>query len=141
MFKLRDLEFPVDKATITGSIKNGVLSCFIEVDMKSMVRDGENWKPHLYHQGLKISANTWKELQGKKITYKTPSDESYNHPEIGILYVFGYEPTENNIMEFGAIEGKTIKFKWAGTNDVFWDDEFGSNVPFALESDLEIINA
>ncbi len=109
--------------------------------MESIVKDEENWKPYLYHQGLKVPVNTWEELQGKKIVYQTPNDENYIHPEIGVLYVFGHEPTENNIIEFGAVEGNTIEFKWSGTNDVHWDDVFGSDVPFELESKLEIVNA
>jgi hypothetical protein len=141
MFKLRDLEFSVEKATITGSIQNGELSCFINGDMTLIVKDGENRKPYLYHQGLMIPVNAWKELQEKNIEFQTSDDESYRHPEIGILYVFGHEPTENNIIEFGAIEENTVEFKWAGMNDAYWDDEYGSYLPFELESKLETINA
>lgn len=141
MFTLRNLEFPVERASITGKFENGKLACFVDVDMEPIAYDGESWKPYLYHQGLVINVPTWKSLSGEKIAYSDPNDDNYIHPEIGILYVFGHEPTKGNLIEFGSVENGVILFKWSGTNSLFWDEEFGRNVPFKLECELEITNA
>ena len=141
MFKLRDLEFSIKKAIIKGTIESGFLNCFIEVDMNSIVKDGENWPPRLCHQGLKIKANSWEELPGTKIEYESAYVGKYDHPEIGMLYVFGHEETRKNIIEFGPIENGEICFKWEGVNNVWWDKEYGDDVPFKLDCKLEIYNA
>ncbi|MBB1387738.1 hypothetical protein H5119_19860 [Pseudoalteromonas sp. SG45-5] len=140
MLRLNEREFKVSDAYIQGTIKNGTLNCFIEVDTEEREFEDTCWEPNICHQGLVIKVSSWDELQGSSLNWSDSNDPTYKHPEIGILYVFGHAETVNNILTFGQIKNGKIEVKWSGCNDIFWDDEFGQNVPFELHTWLEIKN-
>ena len=140
-FKLRDLKFSIQSAQITGNVENGILNCYIDVEMNPIIKDEESWPPSLCHQGLTLPVNSWEELTGQKIEYESAYVGEYCHPEIGMLYVFGHEETRSNIIEFGEIENGEIHCKWEGINNIYWDEEFGNDVPFKLDCKLKIKDA
>jgi len=62
------------------------------------------------------------------------------HPEIGILTVFGHEETRENQIQFGKIKDNKIKFFWKGIGDVGWNEKYGLEVPFDVNTKLSIKN-
>ena len=140
VLKIRDREFNVCDAYIQGEFNDGKLECFIEVDTDGKEFDDELWEPNIRHQGLVLNAQSWEELEGFVLTWKNSKDNSYPHPEIGIVYVFGHAETTDNRLEFGKVRAGKIDIKWSGCNDVSWDDDYGNDVPFSLETSLTIKN-
>jgi len=125
---LRDREFQVNEATVSkiGDLWN------LEFGTLTEEYDGERWSPRLYHQGLTLRAVNTAQLPGTSTSWKRTGEASYPHPELGMMYVFGHEPVYDCMVRFGSIEGERIAVEWAGLCDVFWDEQFRDNVPFAL---------
>lgn len=141
MIRIKDRRFPTISASITGSFINNNLHCSIEADFEGRVFDDETWSPGLIHNGLVLPVASWEELQGLKVEWMDSSDKDYHHPEIGILYVFGHEETKSNMLSFGSIKGGRIQVTWEGVNDICWDDDYGDDVPFFFDSEIEFRNA
>lgn len=140
MLKLKDREFEVSNGYIQGSVKDGVLHCFLEVDTYERIIDDTGWEPCLRHQGFIFEVSSWHDLQNTELKWESSVDPSYKHPETGILYVFGHAETTGNYLKFGRIRDDKIEVNWQGYNDIFWDDDFGQNVPFELHTCLQIKN-
>jgi hypothetical protein len=123
---LRDRCFAVREARISKTSDGWSL----EINTQREEYDGEWWEPHLYHQGLRLSARTAKELQGATVSWDKPGSPSYEHPEIGALYVFGHHVVEDAVIHFGEFAEGVIELEWTGIADVFWDEPFAERVPF-----------
>jgi hypothetical protein len=102
----------------------------VEIETHQEKFDGELCAPYLYHQGLRIAARNATELQPRTASWQTSSTADYIHPELGIMYVFGHHDVHNCALTFGKYDAGRIELSWVGLCDVFWNEEFGNNVPF-----------
>ena len=88
--------------------------------------------PRLYHNnGFSLNVHSWKVVEGMSKTW----EEEYNEEEeeAGFLYVFEHENVTSGTIEFLKREGSRFLVKWTGTANVYWDDEYGADVPFEFE--------
>lgn len=60
--------------------------------------------------------------------------------EAGSLYVFEHEDVIKGTIEFLRREGRKYYIRWSGTANVFWNDEYGADVPFAFEEERTPMN-
>lgn len=98
--------------------------------------------PCLYHNnGFSICTNSWKDIE--KIVLNWDSEYNENDEEAGNLYVFEHEEITKGKIEFLERRGNNFLIRWTGTANVYWNDEYGADVPFAFEGEVafEGINA
>ncbi len=94
--------------------------------------DYESVEPNLYHNnGFSLNVYSWKSVEGMSKTW----EEEYNEEEeeAGCLYIFGHDPVTSGKIEFLERKGSEFLVRWTGTADVYWDDEYGRDVPFEFE--------
>ncbi|MEW9095330.1 MAG: hypothetical protein AB2417_09640 [Clostridiaceae bacterium] len=166
MFKLGKLKFDVESATFSGSFMDSAMSkrmqstglaefhWFIEIDMNAgdfatelddeeledLEDDEEIYyesvSPRLYHNnGFRLDIKSWKDIEG--LSLKWDSRYNANGEEAGTLYVFEHEDVTNGIIEFLERNGNKFLVRWTGTANVYWDDEYGEDVPFSFEGEVE----
>ncbi len=163
MFKLGKLEFEVESAVIDAVFSDagmGVLDplrkenqpefkWYLEIEMKDgdfvteWIPDDEDdddepfyesVSPILYHNnGFRMDVKSWKDLEGMSKTWESDCNE--DGEEAGYLYVFEHEDVTSGTIEFLKREGNVFYVKWNGTANVFWNDEYGEDVPFEFEGD------
>jgi hypothetical protein len=144
MFKIRNKEFNVQEAQINMCFYDKEfckrreenaeykLLCFINVDMNDEWIDEAWWSPSLYHNnGIRLDIGSWKELEGITLTWNSEINE--RGEEAGGLYVFEHEAVTSGKIEILERQENKFKIRWSGKGNIFWDDEYGGNVPFELE--------
>lgn len=95
----------------------------------------ETVAPVLYHNnGFAMDVKSWKDLEGLDKTWESEYNE-YGE-EAGCFYVFEHEDVTSGKIEFLKREGNVFRIRWSGTANVFWDDEYGEDVPFEFEGDV-----
>lgn len=169
MFKLGDLEFEIKEAVFRGSFYDAAMSkrnylkgvsellWYIDINMESgkfitklneeELEEGEEpfyetVIPCLYHNnGFSIDTNLWKDIE--KIVLNWDSEYNEKDEEAGNLYVFEHEEITKGKIEFLERRGDNFLIRWTGTANVYWNDEYGADVPFAFEGEVafEGINA
>lgn len=166
MFTLGKLKFDVENATFSGGFIDSAMSkrmqstglaefhWFIEIDMnagdfvtelddeelENLEDDEEIYyesvSPRLYHNnGFRIDIKSWKDIEG--LSLKWNSQYNANGEEAGTLYVFEHEAVTSGTIEFLERNGKRFLVRWTGTANVYWDDEYGEDVPFSFEGEVE----
>ncbi|MDP4147004.1 MAG: hypothetical protein Q8936_21440 [Bacillota bacterium] len=166
MFNLGKLKFDVARATFGGSFMDSAMSkrmqstglpefhWFIEIDMnegdfitasdvgelEDLEDDEEIYyesvSPRLYHNnGFRLDVRSWKDIEG--LSLKWDSQYNANGEEAGILYVFEHENVTSGTIEFKERSGNKFLVRWKGTANVYWDDEYGEDIPFSFEGEVE----
>lgn len=163
MFKLGKLKFDVENATLSGGFMDSAMSkrmqstglaefhWFIEIDMNKgdfvteLDDEGleddeeiyyESVSPRLYHNnGFRLDIKSWKDIEG--ISLKWDSQYNANGEEAGTLYVFEHEDVTTGTIEFLKRNGNRFLVRWTGTANVYWNDEYGEDVPFSFEGEVE----
>lgn len=166
MFRLGKLEFEVESASFHGGFEDAAISrrmtsggaanlhWFIDIDLKegdfvyelseeelAGLQEGEEYiyesvLPRLYHNnGFTLDAASWKELEGIILKWDSPYNEKGE--EAGSLYVFEHEDVTKGTIEFLRREGRKYYIRWSGTANVFWNDEYGADVPFVFEGEVD----
>ncbi|MDE7415983.1 MAG: hypothetical protein K2N44_06685 [Lachnospiraceae bacterium] len=166
MFRLGKLEFEVESATVwatymepkvnqrAGSMKaeetfdwaidifmkEGDFVCELsEEELEELDEDEEPFyesvSPRLYHNnGFVLNISSWKELEGQTLVWE--SEYNANDEEAGFLYVFEHEAVTKGKIEFLERRGNVFLVRWSGTANVYWNDEYGEDVPFAFEGEV-----
>lgn len=145
MFKLKNKEFMVEYAEISmcffdkeccesmGQSGENKLLCFIEIDMEEKWIDEAWWSPRIYHNnGITLEIDSWKKLEN--LTLKWDSEVNERGEEAGYLYVFEHEDVTSGQIQILERQGNKFKIRWTGKANVFWDEEYGEDVPFELET-------
>lgn len=94
--------------------------------------DYESVEPRLYHNnGFSLNVRSWKSVEGMSKVW----EEEYNEDEeeAGCLYIFGHDPVTSGKIEFLKRKGTEFLVKWTGTANVYWDEEYDTDVPFEFE--------
>lgn len=166
MFKLGKLEFAVESADLCAGFSDAGMLEFdhldkekkpkimwvLEIDMEygdfvtesaqqEAEEEGEepfyeSVPPVLYHNnGFRMDVKSWKDLEGMSKTWESDCNE--DGEEAGSLYVFEHEDLTSGRIEFLKREGDVFRVRWSGTANVFWDDEYDTDVPFEFEGDVK----
>lgn len=163
MLKLGDLEFEVESADLSAAFSEAGMSIFdppeiynypefvwfLEIDTEEgdcfeWIPDDsdedeepfyERAAPCLYHNnGFRMDVKSWKALEGMSKTWASECNEAGE--EAGCLYVFEHEDVTSGRIEFLKREGNVFRVRWSGTANIFWNDEYGKDVPFNFEGDV-----
>lgn len=159
MFQLGKLEFEEERTEISAyftydvPVRKNELTWHIEINTDSKVykeeeADNENYEdygedfdflpyqsPYLYHnEGIHINISSWKKLEGMVLNW----DSEYNEigDEAGVLYVFEHEDVTQSKIEFLERHGTKFLIRWSGTANVFYDNEYDTDVPFLFEGEI-----
>ncbi len=99
--------------------------------------DDEICGVYLYFNGyFNTKIKDMKKLEGCK--FKCDSDMP-DGSDIALIYVVEHEEIHNGTLEIIEVTDTTIKFNWCGEGDVYWDDDFRTNVPFNATVDSKIM--
>ena len=132
-FKLNGLEYTVESCSVSFDIipYNQHLKMYIAISARTENNqiDSELQYVRLYHNsGFDIGGKTIRNLKGKRFEWKKASN--WNG---GTLYVLEHEDVTSGIIEILDITADAIKIKWTGCGNVFWNNEYGKDVPFEAE--------
>ncbi len=95
----------------------------------------ESVAPRLYHNnGFELDITSWKDIEG--ITLNWDSECNEKGEEAGYLYVFEHEDVTKGKIEFLKRNGTQFFVRWSGTANVYWNEEYGADVPFLFEGEV-----
>lgn len=110
---------------------NGDARLFWSLDVDAECEaEGEMWGPRVYHENLHFPIRRWMEVAGQVVEWSEQYDEESGEPNGG-FYVLEHGDIPRARLSFFERDGTRFRFEWAGVCDVFWDDEFGQDVPFS----------
>jgi hypothetical protein len=101
----------------------------LEVDADREAEE-EMWGPRAYHENLHFSIYRWMEVAGQVVEWSERYDEESGEPNGG-FYVLEHGDIPRARLSFLERVGTRFRFEWAGVCDVFWDEEYGQDVPFS----------
>lgn len=96
----------------------------------------ESVSPRLYHNngfGLE-DVSSWKDLEGQTLVWEDECNE--DGEEAGFLYVFEHEDVTKGTIEILERHGTNFQIRWSGTANVYWNEEYGEDVPFVFEGEV-----
>ncbi len=109
---------------------------YIEIETDYVDFFDESTLISLYHNnGFGLPIKSWKELEGVKLEWDSPFNEK--EEEAGTLYVFEHEDVTSGTIEILEREGNKFRVRWEGKGNVYWDEEYGEDVPFLFEGIAE----
>lgn len=117
----------------------GYVGWHFEADTDSRVFEGEHWSPRFYCEIFVPLLNDWEELDG--LTFENDYDASRADTIIRnpcVLYVFGHDAMGPLTFRFARTRKRIPKFRMTvqGFCNPHWDEEYGSDVPFAFDADF-----
>jgi len=133
-FKLNNVEYKIDNTKIYIDNEEKGIRLFIEVNASTNNSnlDFELKKIHLYHNnGFQTGISTIMDLKGKKYSWSSYINE--NDEEAGYLYILEHEDVTKATIEIIDILKDQMVIRWEGFANVFWNEEFGRDVPFETE--------
>jgi hypothetical protein len=138
---LKDRRFPIGRAELSAAVPDPYWSAKYNpsgdprlvwhFELKGERVDGEEmWEPLVYHQNLHFPIRRWLEVAGQVVGWATPVDDASGEPN-GAFYVLEHEAISRGRLCFFERDGFRFRFSWDGVCDVFWDEEYGQDVPFS----------
>jgi hypothetical protein len=91
---------------------------------------GEMWRPRAYHENLHFPIRRWMDVAGQFVEWSARYEEESGEPNGG-FYVMEHGDIPRANLRFFERDGVTFRFEWTGVCDVFWNDEYGQDVPFS----------
>ncbi len=107
---------------------------YIEVnaETKNQEIDFELRNVSLYHNnGFNTNVQDIKQLENKKIVWDISNNGK--DEEAGYFYVLEHEDVTKGTIEILKVDNNSITIHWSGLANIFWDSEFGANIPFETE--------
>lgn len=98
--------------------------------------EGEMWGPRVYHENLHFPIRRWMDVAGQVVEWSERFEEESGEPNGG-FYVMEHGDISRARLRFPEREGATFRFEWEGACDVFWDEEYGQDVPFSASGWVE----
>jgi hypothetical protein len=142
---LKDRVFEIERAEISAIVPDPYWSkkynpggdtrlfWMLHIFAKDRVFDGMVWRPNIRHEGLHFPTRRWAEIVSQIVEWNSPWDESTGQPNGG-FYVFGHEDISRAVLRFDDRDRTKFRVAWNGLCNVLWDDEYGRDVPFAVEA-------
>jgi hypothetical protein len=146
-FHLGRLVFRVESATLSASLPDpywcktynkgseSELLWGIHFRMSPAIIDGVRWAPSLDWESRSLPIRQWKDFAGRTISWDRPYDEESGE-SVGSFYVFEHASVPRACLRMGERQGPEFAVVGNGVCDVFWDQEFGENVPFRLAATM-----
>jgi hypothetical protein len=103
------------------------LAWALTVDAKEQAFDDDFWEPRISHEELRLPVRRWTELAGQSVTFDPGAGD-----DAGTLYIFEHGSISRGTLRILERHGLRFRFEWEGAGDVFYDDEYGADVPFTL---------
>ena len=91
---------------------------------------GEMWAPRAYHENLHFPIRRWMEVAGQVVEWSERYEEESGEPNGG-FYVMEHGDIPRARLNFPERNGTLFRFEWEGVCDVFWDEDYGEDVPFS----------
>ena len=144
---LRDKAFTLKSAKLSAAIPDpywsrkynptGDARLFWSLDVAAeRETDGEMWGPQIYHQNLHFPIRRWMDVVGQVVEWSSRYEEESGEPNGG-FYVFEHGDIPRARLRFAERNGVSFRFEWDGVCDVFWDDDYGQDVPFSASGCAE----
>jgi hypothetical protein len=144
---LRDKTFALKCAKLSGAIPDpywsrtydpsGDARLFWSLDVDAERETaGEMWGPRAYHQNLHFPIRRWMDVAGQVVEWSERYEEVSGEPNGG-FYVMEHGDIPSARLSFLEWNGTIIRFEWEGVCDVFWDAEYGEDVPFSASGGAE----
>jgi len=139
-FKIGNDTFEIDseKTFIRERTEEYTTLWDIRISALEGVFDGEyRCRPNLRGEGIVVPEFCLSECQGRTIR---PAGK-YVNPNEDVpfsIYIARHSDTHGDVIQFGKITDDMIGIRWTGKTDLFWNDEFGRDVPFEIVCDLGI---
>lgn len=141
---LRDLTFEIQEAEIAAALcdpywcatyNNGQgkdLSWGLDVYAEPS-EEHEMEPPYLYSQSLYFPIRHWMDLAGQSASWEAPCDEVTGKANGG-CYVLNHEDISKAHLRFLDRNGPEFRVEWDGLCNIFWDETYGEDVPFSLQT-------
>lgn len=134
-----NVEYEISSKSLFISNLDGVIT--LGLDLEASTRDesidSELRSIRLYHNDNFVTqCKDISELKGKKFVW--PNSEDKDLGSAGFLYVLEHEEVTSCTMEILDVKDDSLVIKWTGNANVYWNDEFGANVPFSCCVDVSI---
>ncbi len=138
-FFLKNVEYNVTESKVSFTDIGGNLKMFINICAENNDVEYELSYARLYHEeGFLTGVSDYRDLKGKKYIWDSIENE---YGELaGTLYVLEHEDITKGCIEILDCDDKSIIIKWSGTANVYWNEEFGEDVPFETIIETEIPN-
>ena len=137
VLKIRDLEYEIITAYV--SLRDSEKDYCMGIDIFARTKDekiaSEIGEVQLYVDPFHTNVHTVEELVNKKFIWD--SVENNNHESAGTLNIVEFEDVTKGTIEVLKVEGNQITIRWNGTGNIYWDNEFGKDVPFTTEFTTE----
>ncbi len=133
-FRLRDIEYDISSCSVSLNYEDTGIRMYIEVnaETKNQEIDFELRNVSLYHNnGFNTGVQKPKQLENKKFVWDNPNNKK--NEEAGYFYVVEHEDVTKGTIEILKVDKNNITIHWSGTVNIFWNSEFGENVPFDTE--------
>ena len=132
-FKFNGFDYTVESCSVSFDLNasNQKLKMFLSVSART---ESDRVPPELqyvklYHNsGIETGAKTLRSLNGKRFEWKKACNWCG-----GTLYVLEHEDVTSGVIEILDINTDSIKIRWTGCGNVFWNDAYDKNVPFEAE--------
>jgi len=138
---LKDKTFAIKNARLSATIPDpywlrtyhptGDPRLFWSLEVKAEEEaDGEMSAPLASRENLHFPIRRWVDVVGQIVEWSEPYDEKTGEPN-GNFYVFEHGSIARACLTFPERNGVTFRFEWEGACDVFWDEDYGGDVPFS----------
>ena len=91
---------------------------------------GEVCSPWASVEEMRFPICRWVDVGGQTVEWAGPYDEKAGVPN-GRFYLNEHERISRARLRFTERDGVHFRFEWEGVCDVFWDEEYGRDVPFS----------
>lgn len=133
-FRLKNIEYEISSCWVSLNYEDTGIHMYIEVNAETRNQevDFELRNVILYHNnGFDTNVKKPKQLENKKFVWDNPNNEK--NEEAGYFYVLEHEDVTKGTIEILKVDKNNVTIRWSGTANIFWNSEFGENVPFDTE--------
>ncbi len=132
-FRLKGVEYDIDSCYVAFDISPNNEHLIMYIDIEAQTEnddiDYDLQYVRLYHNnGFDIGAKTLRNLKGKRFEWKNASNW-----DGGTMYVLEHEDVTSGVIEILDVTADTIRIRWTGCANVFWNEEYDEDVPFETE--------
>lgn len=130
---IRDLTFEVLAPSFDASYSE-FSDCLIwSLDLRCK-QGPRKWRPHATVDYLLRTAAgelaTWRDIAGRQVDLGAIESPEGSDDGPASLYVFEHHEMNQGTVDI-RLESNTLVVNWRGVCDVFWDDTYGTALPFA----------
>ena len=137
--RIKDFTFDIEKAFLNAFIREDVgLTWNLSIDAHRSTVQSEIWSPIAYLEDVPWAVNSFCDMNSTPIVI--PDGEQLGDGTIlpdstlCCLYVFSHNFLRDSTTFIRQISDDQFKVSWTATCDVFFDDEYGCDLPLEIEA-------